>query len=388
MEAVSEHDLAQQLRQEGFYLTSAVRLKERKTNRYDWKSLFGLFGRVSLAEKMVFTRHLAAMIKAGLSLDRALRTLAAQSRNPGFRQILFEIEEDVRKGQTFSASLERYPDVFSDFFVNMIRVGETSGNLDNVLRGMASQMEKDYELRSRVRGAMIYPLIVVSLMVALGALMMVMVVPKLASVFEEVKVELPWTTKTIIAISKFLSSYSILALFLLILGVVLFRILLRTRAGKQIIAWIILNMPVFSGLSKEINSARFARNLSILTEAGIPIMLALQIVARTMTNYFFKESLMISAAQIQKGEPLNKILQNFGGLYPPLVIQMLEVGETTGSLSDILKELAEFYESEVNNATKNISSIIEPALMIIVGAAVGFFAISIIQPIYGIMSSI
>jgi type IV pilus assembly protein PilC len=215
--------------------------------------------------------------------------------------------------------------------------------------------------------------------------MMVMVVPKLTAAFKEMGIELPKITRLVMATSDFLSAHFVLGILGLVIFLVLCRLFLKTAVGKKTADLLILNLPVFSVLSRKINAARFSRNFSSLIDAGVPIFNALQIVASTMSNYFFRQSLLYTSEQIQKGEGLSKILANFGKLYPTMVIQMVEVGETTGSLSEILKNLADFYEEEVSNATKNLSSIIEPVLMVIIGIAVGFFAISMIQPMYSMI---
>ena len=383
-EVVSEHELAQQLRQEGFFLTSVVPESVRKEAGIG-KRLSRFFSSVSIVEKMVLARHLSAMIKAGLPLDRGLRVLAAQSKSPRFRQVLAEVEQKIRGGRLFSDSLAEYPDVFPELFISMVRVGEATGKLDEVLENLSVQMGKDHELRSRVRGAMIYPAVIVSLMVAIGILMMIMVVPKLSSAFQEMNLSLPVTTKIVIGISQFLSNNLILGLGLVVSIIILIRIASKTESGKRFLDILFLNLPVISDLSRKVNSAIFARNLSLTIDAGVPINQALKIVANTMSNSLFSQSLLVIADGMQKGEQMSDLLRNFSNIYPVMVVQMVEVGETTGSLSDTLRNLAKFYEEEVSNITKNLSSIIEPALMIIVGIAVGFFAISIIQPIYSLV---
>lgn len=388
IEAASKSELARNLRQEGYFLTSVTLAETEGAKVRQWKRFSMFWSRISLVEKMNFARHLSTMVKAGLPLNRSLQILAKQTKNSQFARVITEIEENVRKGQSFSDSLGKYPRVFSELFINMVKVGETSGNLEEVLKILGSQMAKDHELRSRIKGAMIYPAVIVCAMVGIGILMMIMVVPKLSAVFEELKIDLPWTTKLVIFTGQFLSSYFISVLIGFLIMIILIRQLIKTKIGRKIIDFISLNLPILGRLTRQINSAYFARNFSSLIEAGVPIVNALQIVAKTITNSFFRQSLFISAERVQKGEALSKILENFSQLYPIMVIQMIEVGETTGTLSNILENLAGFYEEEVSNATKNLSSIIEPILMIIIGAAVGFFAISMIQPLYSMMSGL
>jgi len=388
IEAVSKSALAMQLHQEGYFLTSVILAGNEKTIGFASRFLNSvrLLAGVSLAEKMIFSRHLAVMIKAGLALPRSLEILSSQTKNKYFKRIINAVKESVSRGQNFSDSLNQYPDVFSEFFISMVKVGEAAGNLDNILVSLASQMEKDHELRSKVRSAMIYPAVITVVMVGIGILMMVTVIPKLSATFIELNLALPWSTQLVMGVSSFLSNNIIISLIIIVFAILLIRLFLNTKAGKHIADRLILNVPPFSTLSRKINSAYFARNLSSLIEAGVPILNALQIVAKTLSNSFFQDSLIWSSSQVQKGDPLSKVLQNFPQLYPAMVAQMIEVGETTGTLSAVLTHLADFYEGEVTDITKNLSSIVEPVLMVLIGIVVGFFAISMIQPMYSLMN--
>ncbi|KKS66290.1 MAG: Type II secretion system F domain protein [Parcubacteria group bacterium GW2011_GWC2_42_6] len=328
------------------------------------------------------------MIGAGLSLNRALDILALQTNSKKLTKVLRIISEDINKGQTFSDSLAKYPTIFSGLFVSMVRVGETGGNLEEILKLLAEQMKKDHTLRSSVRSAMIYPSVILVAMIGIGITMMIVVVPKLSSIFSDMKMELPYSTRLIIFISNFLSQHIFISAIIIIFIGASFPFAARNKNIKKIIDAIILKLPVFSDISKKINSARFARTLGSLIEGGIPIVRGLQIVSETLTNYYFRVSLANAAEEIQKGKTLSKILKDYPHLYPPLVEQMIGVGEETGTTGDILKRLAEFYEEEVTNLTKGLASVIEPILMIIIGAAVGFFAISMLQPMYSMMEGL
>lgn len=390
LEAASKSDLALQLHQEGFFLISVDLAGEKKKAKIldNLVSAFNFFQGVSLAEKMIFSRHLSVMIKAGLPLTRSMEILSIQTNNSRLKQALAAVKESISRGQNFSDSLAQYPDIFSDFFVSMVKVGEAAGNLDDVLLVLSSQMEKDHELRSKVKSAMIYPAVIIAAMLGIGILMMITVIPKLSATFLELNLTLPWSTQLVMGVSSFLSAHYIAGLAIFIALILIARFLIKMPAGKQAADRVILSVPPFSSLSRKINSAYFARNLGALIEAGVPIINALQIVAKTLPNSFFQNSLLWSSQQIQKGEPLSKVLQNFSTLYPVMVVQMIEVGESTGTLSGVLQHLAEFYEAEVTNITKNLSSIVEPVLMVIIGVVVGFFAISMIQPMYSLMNQL
>ena len=328
------------------------------------------------------------MISAGISLPRALRILAAQTKNKKFHEALLSITEDIVKGKGFSESLAEHGDIFSEFFLSMVKVGEEGGTLEDVLKNLVRQMEREHELKSKITGALIYPAVIVFTMVGIGILMLVMVVPQLAKTFEELKIELPLTTKITIFIGKFFTErwYVVIAGF--ILFGIFFRIALNTKEGKKIIDNISLKIPIVSSIIKKINSAYTIRTLSSLIASGVPIVRSLEVVAGTMGNIHYKNSLIEATEKVRKGGKLAEALGPYENLYSLLVIQMIEVGEETGQTSDILKKLADFFEDEVTDATKNLTAIIEPVLMLIVGAAVGFFAVSMVQPMYSMMGTL
>jgi len=385
-EATSETELAHLLREQGFVLTSVHGLRQPIKIRNRLIEFLPSLSYVPLSEKMIFARHLAVMIGAGLSITRALEALASQTTNKSFSKIISQVNEDVKKGQPLAESLNKYPKVFSELFVNMVKVGETGGGLEEVLKILAHQLEKEHELSSKVRSAMIYPAVIIVAMLGIGILMMTMVVPKLTQVFAEMNTQLPITTQFIISLSGFLTKHWLLGIFIIVFAFLIGRFLLKTPQGKTTFDTILLRLPIFGDISKKINAARLARTLGSLIGSSVPIVQGLQIVAGTMSNSQFRQSLNRAAEDVQKGNPLSKVIKTYPNLYPPTVNQMIEVGEETGTLGDILIKLADFYEEEVSNITKGMSAIIEPILMVVIGAAVGFFAISMIQPMYSIMS--
>lgn len=379
LEAKDEKDLANILRQEGYLLTCSEPLKRKNIFGFD---IFSKIGGASLAEKMIFCRHLAVLIKAGLFLTRALEILAKQSRNKTFKKIILEIKEDVVQGKPFSKSLEKHPNVFSEIFCSMIKVGEEGGSLEGVLKLLAHQLEKEYELNSKIKGAMIYPITILLVMIGVGILLMVMVIPRFISVFEEREITLPLTTSLLIATAKFFHNFWYL-IPIIILGIVIGgKLFLQTKFGKKLFAKFLLSFPIIGTLTKQINIARTSRTLSSLLESGVPIIRALEVTSRTLENYYYREALINVAKNIQKGEGLSESLQKYEKIYSVLFIQMIAVGGETGTLTEILKQLAGFLEEEVSNATRNLSTIIEPILLIFMGVAVAFFALSILQPIY------
>lgn len=386
LEAKNESELAKILRDEGYILVSAK--PEAEKGKINVEMIMSRFRGISLAEKMIFCRHLAVMIGAGFPLVAGLDILAKQTGSAKFGKILSEVAENIRRGKSFADSLRAYPDAFSGLFVNMVAVGETAGNLEQTLKLLAVQMKKDYDLRSKVRGAMVYPGVILTAMISIGILMMIYVVPSLTQTFEELNVDLPASTKFVIFVSKVLTNYYLYAVGGLLVFAYLSYLFLKSRQGKQILSDVFIYTPLFGPLVKKINSARFARVFSSLLAAGIPLLKSLEITSGVLTNVRYAESMKITLGRVQKGENLSKILAEFPVLYPLMVTQMILVGEQTGTLSEILERLADFYEDEVSETTKNLSTIIEPVLMVIIGAVVGFFAVSMIQPMYSMMGGI
>jgi type IV pilus assembly protein PilC len=385
LEARDEHQLASILRQEGYILISA-NLEEAGKKKFEFSLPF--FGGVSLTEKAMFTRNLRIMVAAGISLPRSLETLASQSKNKKFRKTLIDITEEITKGKSFSDSLADHSDIFSELFISMVKIGEEAGTLEDVLNVLTNQMERERELRSRIQGAMIYPAVIISAMIGIGVLMLIVVIPKLAQTFQELNVELPPTTRFVIALGNFLAKKWFLVLLIGLFLAVLLRFILKTKTGRKIADFLTLKIPIISPIIRKTNSARTVRTLSSLITSGVPIVRSLEIVSGAVENVYFQETLKEASEKVRKGSKLSEAMRPYQGLYSPMVIQMIEVGEETGETSTILTKLADFYEEEVANATKNLSSVIEPVLMLLIGAAVGFFAVSMIQPIYSMLGAI
>ncbi|PIS38875.1 MAG: hypothetical protein COT34_01385 [Candidatus Nealsonbacteria bacterium CG08_land_8_20_14_0_20_43_11] len=385
LEAKDETELARSLRQEGYVLVSS----ETQEKEAEKKSLtFSFSSKVSLTEKLLFTRNLQVMIRAGISLPRSLRLLSRQAKNKKFGKILEAIADEISTGKNFSSCLGKYPEIFSEIFVNMVKVGEESGTLDEVLKTLTNQLAREHELSSKVRGAMVYPAVVLTAMLGVGALMLVMVVPKLAETFRDMNVELPASTKLVMALGSFLEKKWWLGILIIVgLAIPLSRFL-KTKLGKRMVDIVAFKFPLISPIVIKTNSASTTRTLSSLITAGVPIVSALGIVAGALNNSFFRTAISAAAEQVGKGVKLSEALMPYQNVYPSMVVQMIEVGEETGQTAEILAELADFYEEEVTNATKNLSTVIEPLLMIIIGAAVGFFAISMVQPMYSVLDTI
>ncbi|MFH1575352.1 MAG: type II secretion system F family protein [Candidatus Nealsonbacteria bacterium] len=388
-EAKDEQDLARILRKEGYILISTTdEAAKKKKSHNAWRGAFSFFGGVSLKDKIMFTRNLKVMISSGISIPRSLKILAEQSENKTLKRALVGISEKIIKGENFSDSIASYPNIFSQLFCSMIKVGEESGTLEKNFDILAKQMEREYSLKSKIQEAMMYPSVIILAMMGIGIMMLVMVVPNLAKTFEELEAELPLTTKIVIGLGTFLAEKWHFAIFLMIIFLFLGRIFLKTKKGKTMFDTMLLKLPVISMIVKKTNSAYTVRTLGSLVAAGVPLVRSLEIVAQTLGNVFYKTAIMDSLEKVKKGEKLSASLGCYHNLYPLMVVQMIEVGEETGETSAILEKLGDFFEEEISQATRNLAAVIEPILMLIIGGVVGFFAISMVQPMYSMLRSI
>jgi len=329
LQAQDQSGLAKILRQDGYFLLSAS-LEEKGIKKKGFSFSIPFLSRVSLADKLFFIRNLEVMIAAGISLPRAIEVLAGQTRSKKFKTALFEISDKIIKGENFSSSLKKYSNIFPELFQNMIEVGEETGTLEDVLKTLTQQMEKEYELRSKVMGALIYPAIVITAMIGIGVLMLIMVVPKLAETFDELGVTLPITTQIVINSGVFMATYWYIVVLIVVVIVVLFRYILKTKSGKKSFDMLMLKLPVISPIVKKTNAAYTVRSLSSLFSAGVPIIRTLEIVSRSLGNFYFREAMLDAAEQVKKGSKLSEALKRHEAIYSMIVIQMIEVGEETG----------------------------------------------------------
>ncbi len=385
IEAKNKQMLARNLRKQGYILISAETSEQKKGKTLSF-SIPG-FG-VKLSDKIFFARNLQIMVSSGVSLPQALNTLSELVKNKKFSNSLLEIKREIIRGKNFSTALSDYPEIFSELFCNMIRVGEEAGTLDQSLKILTKQMEKNYELKNKIKSAMIYPAVIVSAMLGVGILMLVIVVPKLAETFDELGIELPLTTQLVIFLGTFLTEKWYLALLIILVFAFLLFTILKTKKGGKFFDKILLKIPIISSLVKKTNSAYTVRTLGSLIASGVPITRSLNITSNSVGNFYYKKALKHIAEKVQKGSKISEAIYSYKDIYPAIVVQMLKVGEETGETSEILTKLADFFEKEVTRAAENMSAVIEPVLMLIVGAAVGFFAVSMIQPMYSMLEGI
>ncbi|MEK7178817.1 MAG: type II secretion system F family protein [Patescibacteria group bacterium] len=347
-----------------------------------------LLGHIGYSDKIVFMKNLGSMIEAGLVLSRALDVLGRQMKNKRFREIVGALREDIAKGIPLSDAFAKYPDVFSGLAVSMTRAGEESGSLPGSLKIVGEHLERSYALIRKIRGALIYPVIIIAVMITIGILMLIYVVPILSGTFRELGLELPLMTRIIIGISNFLINDALLFLAIAVAIIALIAWFLRSRAGKHFLSAVFLKIPIIKGIVREVNAARTARTLSSLLSAGVPLVAAIDTTRDVVQNTLFKKVMETARGSVQRGDSLSSVFAAHEDLYPVLVGEMVAVGEETGKLSEMLGKLALFYEDSVAEETKDLSVIIEPFLMVIIGAGVGFFAVSMITPLYSVLGNV
>ncbi len=350
--------------------------------------LNSLIGRVKEHDLIVFAHNLSVMMTAGLSLSRALSILERQSKNETFKTTIKALIEEISRGSTLSSGMAKFPKIFSPIFVSMVHAGEESSKLSEALLVVGDQLEKSYLLKKKIKGALIYPMVVVSALVIIAILMFIYVVPTLAATFKELNVVLPLSTQIIMWISDFLANNFLLAFGIFIVTAITFRSILRTTTGHRLFEKSLFYIPVVGELVRQSNAAVTARTLSSLLSSGVDMLEAISITKDVIQNSYYKEVLATASERVQKGAPLSSVFAENEKIYPLLVGEMIEVGEETGRLTDMLLNVAIFYEGEIDSATRNMSTIIEPILMVFIGASVGFFAISMIAPMYSVMSGI
>ena len=381
-EGADSPSITHTLKEEGLVIISIQPKSKKKTG-------FSLsFSAFKTLEKIAFARNISSMLDAGLALSRTLEVISRQTKNTKTRKIIEEINQKIKAGTPLSGALESYPKIFNSLFVSMTKAGEESGNLADSFKNIAEQLEKNYLLAKKVKGAMVYPGVIIVAMSIVGFFMMTYIVPTLSKTFKELNVELPKSTQIIIGLSDFLQTQTVAFFGVLILSITLIVLFFKSATGKKSLDIALVKAPLFGELTKQINSARTARTLSSLLKAGVPYLQAVQITKGVVSNHLYKKILEQAEKKVETGDKISGVFTDNEVLYPAFVGEMVAVGEETGELSEMLLKVAEFYENEVEQKTKNMSTIVEPLLMLIVGVAVGFFAISMISPMYSLVENI
>ena len=371
------------LRKQNLFITS-IKGEENKVtlNFFDQ-----ILHKVSGKDKIMFTEQLAVMLQSGLSIVPALMILQKQTENKNFAKAIGEITEDVKAGKPLSESMLKRPDIFTPIYAQVARSGEKSGKLDKVMLKLASDLAKSNDLNSQIKSALIYPAFILSSLIVVIFIMMIFVIPQLESLFKETGVALPLSTRILIGTGKFMQGFWWLIILAAIGLVFLYRWAVKIPGFKSVVDSIMMKIPVFGSLQKKVYLARFVRTLSLLTSAGLPVLESFKTLVDITDNIHYKNGLKETAEKIESGHPIGESLGSDPN-FPPLISEMVTVGEKSGNLEYILRRLAKFLEKDVSFMSKNMTTLLEPMLMIVMGVGVAFVMFSILGPIYGLVQVI
>lgn len=378
--AVSDQDAISKLRRRDLSVTNIRDI----TNEWSGR-IFQFISPIKNKDLVIFARQFSVMISANVPIVESLVVLIEQTNNLTLKNLIANLAFDVDSGSFLSDALAKYPKHFSSLFINIIRSGETSGKLDEVLSYLADEMEKNYDMVSKIKGAMIYPVFIVTALVGVGIVLMVYVIPNVVVILEETGAQLPLSTRLVIATSNFLSSYLWLLFGLIFLAVVGFRYALKTYAVKRTWDLIKIKLPIFGQLFQYIYLMRFTRSLSTLLKGGVAITKSLEIVADVVGNIIYRELVLDTLDSINDGNPLATVFDNSSRI-PRMVPQMIAVGERTGQIDTVLDRLTAFYDRESSNMLDNLSKLMEPMIMIIMGIGVGVMVAAVLLPMYNLAS--
>lgn len=381
VEAPNADVAARLLRDKKLFVVSVI----EKKNNYSFSSITARFKRVGFSDIVNFTRQLATMVVAGLQLPEALSILRNQTTNPVFGQVLLDIEHQIVSGGNLADALSKYPQYFTSIYIALVRAGESSGTLEQVLTRLAESLESQQEFRSKVKGAMIYPVIILVGMVLVVMVMMTVVVPKLTDLYRDFNVSLPLSTQILMSVSGFFVRFWWLMIGLSIGGFIFFNKWRKTQLGEFVIDSLILKIPLFGDLQTKVVLVDFTRTFSMLIGSGIHILDGLKILQGALGNVLFRNAIHEIAISVEKGFSLGDSFAQHE-VFPPIVSQMMKVGEETGKLDDTLTKLSNYFQSESEHLVKGLTTAIEPLIMVILGVGVGFIVISVITPIYNLTS--
>lgn len=348
---------------------------------------FSSFKKTSSNDLVLFTRQLSSMLASGLTLMQSLTILKEQIVSPMMNEVVTTTIQDVQEGKTLSAALQRYPKVFSQIYISLIRAAENSGFLDKVLLRLADNLEKDQKLRSTVRSALMYPIVIVTLMVLVMSIMMIFIVPQLTNLYKNLNIPLPITTQIIVNISNFMGTFWPLLIGFVVIGIFAMRRWMKTDAGKLITDNLVLKLPVFGTLNQKKILTEFARTFGLLIGSGTLVVMSLTEAADISGNIMYKNAILDIAKRVEKGVSVGDAMGAYT-IFPPILVQMVKIGEQTGKLDESLLKVSEYFEREVEQTVKTLTTAMEPFIMIVLGVSVAFLIISIVTPIYNLTSSI
>jgi type IV pilus assembly protein PilC len=380
MEASTPQALAAHLREQRIMATSVREKPEPVRLRIP-----GFGGKVKDKDLTVFTRQIATMINAGLPLVQSLEGLASQQPNKQFKRILTKIREDVEGGSTFAASIKRHPAVFTSLYMSMVEAGEAGGFLDTVLNRLAGYIEKTMTLRRKVKGAMIYPATIITVAAAVVIFLLIFVIPTFKALFEGFGAALPLPTRIVLELSRLVRTHVVTVLGAFVGTVFGLRFYYRTEKGKKVIDSLLLRLPIIGQLIRKVSVAKFTRTLGTLLSSGVPILDGLNITARVAGNKVVEEAILKTRSSIAEGKTIADPL-GASGIFPPMVVQMISVGEQTGALDSMLAKIADFYDAEVDQAVANLTTLLEPLMIVFLGVVVGGVIIAMYLPIFKLVT--
>lgn len=372
-EAESEGELLLSLRKSGIIPRYVKEKQEKK---------FLSLGKVSQKDILFFTRQFATLFASGVPVVQAFDALIGQIKNKNFKKILIQMRNDIEKGSSLADSMRRHPRVFSSLFVNMVRAGEEGGMLDKVLQRMADYFEKMIKLKRKIIGAMIYPSLVIAVAILVVAIIMIFVIPTFAKLFAEMGLDLPLPTRITIAMSNFMAKSGIFIFLGIIIFFVFVKFFRRSENGRKITDSIFLRIPVLGTILLKASLSRFSRTLGTLLGSGVPILNGMEISARASGNKVMEDVVIDMKEDITAGKSLTEVLKSKPEIFPPIFVQMVNVGESTGATDEMLNKVADFYDEEVDNTVANLMSMLEPALIVFLGVTIGFIVVSLYLPIF------
>ena len=383
VEAFSEEAVANLLLEKNFII---IDIKAKSKELFNWQSL-NFFNKVKTKDLVIFFRQLSVMIDANLPIVKGLRVLLKQTKSEQLKKVIMEILTEVDGGSSLSAAMQLFPNVFTNFYINIVRSGETSGRLSEVMGYLADQQEKDYGLESQVKGAMVYPAFILVGLVVVGFIVMTFVIPQMTGMLVESGAELPFVTKVLLGVSGFFQSFWWLLILLFGCAFVGFSILIKTYVGRRIMDTAKIKLPIFGPIFKNIYIVRICRSFSTLLKGGVPVSQSLEVVKTVVDNLVYEEILESTIKEVEEGNLLADSLA-LSPYIPTTVTQMISIGEETGKLEDVLIKIGDFYSSEVDGSVRMLSTLIEPIIMVILGCAVGVFIAAIILPMWKLASAL
>jgi type IV pilus assembly protein PilC len=382
IEAEKEEDVKDYLKKKELFV---IEIKKEGGNQISFLS--AIFDRVNFSDIVNFTRQVAMMLNAGLTLIEALDILKKQTTKQSFKKIITDISEEIKAGNSFSMALKKYTSYFSHLYIALVRSGEASGKLAEILLKLADNLEKEREFKAKVKGSLIYPVIIIIAMIIVIFIMITFVLPRLLNLYKDFNIDLPLTTKLLIFISSFMTKFWPLVVGGALLIIIVFRNYLKTKEGKLLYDSTLLKIPVLKEVIKTSSLVDVTRTLSILIGSGVSILEALDIVKDTSENLVYQKAFSNIYKKVEKGVSLGTAMEEEEEIFPPILVQMTQVGEQTGHLDDTLGRISRYFEMESELAVKAMTTLIEPAILVFLGVGVGFLVMSVITPIYNLTSS-